>query len=55
MWFAWVLIAFFLIRVLFVQASVGVKPKCEPVKQGVANAATVINLALVAGIVAYFL
>lgn len=55
MWFAWVLLAVHLMRALSVQLRVGAKPADKPVKQGVANVVTMVELALVAGIVYYFL
>jgi len=52
MWLAWVFIGFFCIRAVAVQLLVGVEPaKRKPVRQGVANVVTMINLAFVAAIV----
>lgn len=52
MWLAWYLIVLFCIRALTVQLVVGVEPnKRKPVRQGVANVVTMINLATVAAIV----
>lgn len=55
MWFAWVLLVWFFISILTVQGRVGAKTSGRPVTQGVANVATIIYLALAAGVVAFFL
>lgn len=55
MWFAWVLLVIHLLRALSVQLRVGAKPSDKSIKQGPANVVTMIELALVAGIVVYFL
>lgn len=55
MWFAWILLAVHLLRALSVQLRVGAKPPDKPIRQGPANVVTMIELALVAGIVCYFL
>lgn len=55
MWFAWVLLVIHLLRALSTQLAVGVKPTDRPMKQGVANVVTLVELAVVAGIVVYFL
>lgn len=52
MWLAWYLVVVFCLRALVVQLLVGQDPsKRKPVRQGVANVVTMINLATVAAIV----
>jgi hypothetical protein len=52
MWLAWYLVVFFCIRALSVQLRVDAEPtKRKPVRQGIANVVTMLNLATVAAIV----
>lgn len=48
---AWVIIAWFTLCIIGIQARVGVKPSSAPTTQGVANAVTIIYLCLIAGVV----